>query len=87
MKFFFVYSVLISALGIALTVYDKAAAKRRLHRIPERALILIAALGSALPMFLTMEIIRHKTRHRLFMIGLPLIFIVQIVTAFLILNR
>lgn len=87
MKFFFVYSVLISALGIALTVYDKAAAKRRLHRIPESALILIAALGSALPMFLTMEIIRHKTRHRLFMIGLPLIFIVQIVTAFLILNR
>ncbi len=58
-------------LGAVLTVADKQQAKRRRWRIPERTLMTVGILGGALLMFLTMKCIRHKTRHRLFMWGLP----------------
>ncbi len=32
---------------------------------------MIGILGAALPMFITMQLIRHKTRHKKFMWGLP----------------
>ena len=71
---------LISLIGVILTVYDKIAAKKRPRsRIPEKTLLLVAALGGAVPMYLTMLLIRHKTQHKKFMIGLPVIILLQII--------
>ena len=73
---------LISLISVILTVYDKIAAKKRpRNRIPEKTLLLCGALGGALPMYLTMLLIRHKTRHKKFMIGLPVIIVLQIAAA------
>ncbi|MFR8011496.1 MAG: DUF1294 domain-containing protein [Clostridia bacterium] len=71
--------ILISLVGIAITVFDKLSAKRSGQRIPEFTLLLIAFLGAALPMYITMRLIHHKTRHKKFMIGLPIIFVLQII--------
>ncbi len=74
----------IAALSVILTVYDKIAAKRiPRHRVPEATLLLLAALGGSLPMYVTMQIIHHKTQHKKFMIGIPVILAVQIVLTIL----
>lgn len=67
-----------SLLAAAVTVYDKwAAVHRPRHRVPERQLWLIAALGGSVAMLVTMRLVRHKTGHRRFMIGLPLLIAAQ----------
>lgn len=73
--------VLISVLGVALTVYDKKIAGTGRRRIPESTLMLIGLFGAALPMYLTMKKIRHKTKHNKFMIGLPAEVLLHVVIA------
>ena len=70
----------ISALSVIATVYDKIAAKcLPRNRVPEATLLLLAALGGSLPMYIAMQIIHHKTQHKKFMIGIPVILAVQVV--------
>lgn len=73
--------VLISVLGVALTVYDKKIAGTGRRRIPESTLMLIGLFGAALTMYLTMKKIRHKTKHNKFMIGLPAEVLLHVVIA------
>lgn len=67
-----IYLALISLVAIIITAADKYAAKKGMWRIPEATLMLIGLLGGAIAMYVTMRTIRHKTRHKKFMIGLPL---------------
>jgi uncharacterized membrane protein YsdA (DUF1294 family) len=60
-------------------VYDKYAAKRKKARIPEKTLFLTALFGGSLAMYITMLVIRHKTKHKRFMVGLPVIALAQAV--------
>ena len=69
--------ICIAATGCVMTVYDKYAARHKKRRVPERTLLLTAALGGALLMFIVMQLIRHKTKHPKFMIGLPALFLLQ----------
>lgn len=71
-KLLVIYLVLTGLVAIIITVADKSAAKRGKWRVPEATLMLIGLFGGALPMFVTMKTIRHKTKHMKFMIGLPL---------------
>ena len=74
-----IYTILISSLAIIITNYDKSAAINHKWRISEYSLFIIAVMGGAAAMFVTMKIIRHKTKHNKFMIGLPLIVAVQLI--------
>lgn len=66
------------ALGIILTVYDKIAAKiAKRRRVPEAVLVTVGVCGGALPMYLVMQLIRHKTRKPKFAKGFPVIILVQ----------
>ncbi len=77
-KIVLLYFAVISAIGILLTVYDKIASKKlKKHRIAEKTLIFVAVLCGAVAEYITMKLIRHKTRHKKFMIGLPVIIILQ----------
>ena len=72
------YLAVISVVSVAVTVYDKWAAKHRTdRRIRERSLLAFSVLGGSAAMFVTMLIIRHKTKHPKFMIGIPVIMAVQ----------
>lgn len=66
-----------SLISVIITAHDKSAAKKGKWRVPEKVLFLFALLGGALAMYVTMKAIRHKTLHKRFMIGLPLIFLMQ----------
>ena len=46
--------------------------------------MLVSALGGSVTMYITMLIIRHKTRHIKFMLGIPVIIMIQLAAAFLI---
>ena len=77
-KVFYVYLVLISIITVILTVYDKIAAKKHAFRISEATLIFCGIFGGSVAELITMLIIRHKTRHIKFMLGLPVIILVQV---------
>ena len=72
------YLILISLLAVFLTIRDKRAARRQKWRAKERTLLLVSALGGSTAMLLTMWAIRHKTKHAKFMIGIPVILVLQI---------
>ena len=72
------YLTLISLTSVIVTIYDKWAAKHNpRHRTPEATLLWLSVFGGSVAMFATMQMIRHKTKHVKFMIGIPLILVLQ----------
>ncbi len=80
------YITVLSIISVIVTAHDKLSAERGGRRVPERTLLALSALGGSAVMLLMMCLIRHKTRHKKFMIGIPLIIILQ-VFALLYLNK
>lgn len=76
------YIALISLVAIIITIADKSKAKAHKYRIPEATLLIVSALGGSVAMFITMLIIRHKTKHVKFMLGIPVIMVFQAVLVF-----
>lgn len=72
------YFFIISVITVITSCYDKICAKKGKRRIPESTLLSLALFGGAVAEYLTMKVIRHKTRHKKFMIGLPVIIILQV---------
>ena len=72
-----VYLILINVFATIICIFDKLSARHGGRRISEKSLILISVLGGSIFMYFTMKIIRHKTKHNKFMIGLPLIILTQ----------
>ncbi|MBR2406904.1 MAG: DUF1294 domain-containing protein [Clostridia bacterium] len=68
----------ISVIAAVITIYDKVIAGSGRRRVPEQTLFLLALLGGAAAMYVTMLLIRHKTKHKRFMLGLPLIVAIQL---------
>ncbi len=77
MKIAFFYLLAVSFVSVAVCVYDKIAAKKGLRRIKESSLMSLSFLGGSAAMYITMRIIHHKTRHNKFMLGIPLMIILQ----------
>ena len=77
------YWILISFLSVIVTVSDKRRAKKHRRRVPESALPWLAALGGGPAMYAAMRIIRHKTLHKKFMVGIPVIILLELLAAFL----
>lgn len=73
-----IYLLAINLIGICIMGYDKLAAVKNLWRIPEKNLFLIAIIGGSIGCLLGMYTFRHKTLHTQFVIGMPVILIIQI---------
>ena len=71
------YLAVMTFAGFFSMGWDKLMAKKGRWRVPERTLLLIAALGGSLGSILGMEAFHHKTRHKKFSWGLPVIFLLQ----------
>jgi uncharacterized membrane protein YsdA (DUF1294 family) len=74
-----IYFLSINIIGAIINIIDKIKAKHHRWRISERVLWLVAIFGGATLSYITMKIIRHKTQHKQFMIGFPILSIIQIV--------
>lgn len=77
--FLLCYFVIISAISAIVTIIDKLKAARGAWRVPERTLLILAAIGGSAAMYITMLLIRHKTKHIKFMLGIPIIMLFQVI--------
>ena len=77
MKWLMYYLIVVNMLTWIIYGIDKWKAKRRAWRIPERTLLLLAAAGGCTGALAGMLMFRHKTRKLKFMIGVPVIFVVE----------
>ena len=73
----FVYLFLINLIGFLSMLIDKRRARKNGWRIRERTLFLLAILGGSIGSLSGMYVFRHKTRHWYFVLGMPLILILQ----------
>lgn len=78
MDIFLYYIAIINVLSFIVSFMDKRAAIRGRRRIPEKTLFIYAAVGGSIGLYLSMLFFRHKTRHLSFMLGIPLIILLQI---------
>lgn len=82
----FYYLIAVNVLSFVLMALDKSKARRGAWRIPEKVLFLSAVIGGSVGALLGMFAFRHKTKHLRFVLGLPVILLLQL-TAALLLTR
>lgn len=73
--------ILLAAMNIvAFIMYgiDKYKAKKSEWRIPESTLLWLAVLGGSVGALVGMKVWHHKTMHKKFYIGVPIILILQL---------
>ena len=78
------YVITINLIAFFLMGLDKWKARKRAWRIPEVTLFLFAIFGGSIGSILGMFLFHHKTRHWYFVIGMPVIPILQLAAAVLI---
>ena len=74
-----IYLIVINIIGIAVMGADKSKAKKGVWRIPEKTLFFVSMIGGSIGTWAGMYLFRHKTKHWYFVIGMPLILIIQII--------
>ena len=73
-----VYLLIVNVAAFATYGADKRRAKQGRWRVPEKTLFLLAIVGGSVGALLGMRVFHHKTLHRSFRIGVPVILILQI---------
>ena len=75
---FYYYLIAVNVLAFSLMGTDKYKAKHHRWRIPEKTLFLSAIIGGSAGAILGMYTFRHKTKHWYFVVGMPLILVIQL---------
>lgn len=73
-----IFLIVLNVVTFFLYGIDKLKAKRSKWRVPEATLLLFAVLGGSVGAWLGMKIWHHKTLHKKFKYGLPLIILIHI---------
>lgn len=71
------YLLIINLVAFVCYGVDKLMAKRNARRISELALLLLALLGGSVGAWLGMQVWRHKTKHAMFSVGVPVMLLLQ----------
>lgn len=79
-KLLIAYLVVLNLTGLFVMWSDKRRARKKQWRIPEKMLFLVSLLGGSAGTWGGMYLFHHKTKHWYFVIGMPLILVLQIVT-------
>ena len=72
------YLIVINVIAFLMYGMDKWKAKRGSWRISEATLLLMAVAGGSIGALLGMNVWHHKTMHKKFKYGLPLILLAQL---------
>ena len=84
MKNMVIYLLAVNFITFLLYGEDKSRARRHAWRIPEKTLILSAVIGGSAGAILGMRFFHHKTRKPKFVVGVPVILLVQIAAVWLV---
>lgn len=74
----FLFFLFLTWLGYYIMKVDKSYAQNDKRRVPENTLLLISIVGGSLGMHIGMYKFKHKTLHKKFTIGVPLIMLIQL---------
>ncbi|MFG6148314.1 DUF1294 domain-containing protein [Halobacillus sp. B23F22_1] len=74
-----IYLTTLNVLSFILMGFDKRQAVKSSRRISEKNLWLVAWIGGAAGSYSGMEIFRHKTKHRSFKAGMPVLTAIQVI--------
>lgn len=69
----FIYLIIINLFNFLLCIIDKYLACHKKNRIKETTLFLISTAGGCLGFLIGMYLVRHKTKKKRFVIGIPII--------------
>ena len=72
------YLLAINALSFSLYGIDKYKAKKNQWRISEATLLMMAVIGGSIGAWAGMRLWHHKTMHKKFKYGIPIIIIMQV---------
>lgn len=75
------YLLIINAVAFIVYGIDKLKARKDRWRISEATLLLLALVGGSIGSWLGMKVWHHKTMHRKFQYGLPVILLLQLAIA------
>lgn len=75
------FLLFINVYGFLIMGLDKRKARKNAWRTPEKTFFITALLGGSIGVWLGMQCFRHKTQHKTFNIGIPLIFLMQVAGA------
>ena len=78
MKYLLVYLLAFNVVAFVAYAKDKSAAIHGAWRIPEKTLILLAAIGGSVGALLGMIVCRHKIRKPKFAVGVPLCLVLHL---------
>ena len=73
-----IYLIIINLAAFLAMFIDKKKAENNKWRIKESTLLVLALLGGSIGEFIGMYVFRHKTKKPKFVIGIPVIIILQI---------
>ena len=74
----FIYLEAVNLLALAAFGLDKRRARVHRERIPEAVLMALVAVGGGVGALAGMILFHHKTRKKLFSVGVPVILVCQI---------
>lgn len=81
------YLITVNIVSFILYGVDKYKAKRGKWRISEATLLAMAIIGGSIGAWTGMKVWHHKTMHKKFTIGVPLVFALQVALAIYFLIR
>ena len=81
---YILYLIAFNTASFIMMGIDKNAAIKGNYRIPERTLMALAAFGGSLGAITGMLVFRHKTKHKKFVIGVPLLMVFSAAIAYVV---
>lgn len=87
MEALYYYIILINIVTFIAYLADKIFAIKGMWRIPEKTLLGLAAIGGSLGAIFGIWGVRHKTKHRNFTIGVPVMFVIHLIILVLVLRE
>jgi uncharacterized membrane protein YsdA (DUF1294 family) len=83
MEYLIAYIFIINIISFLVMYYDKSRSIKHKWRIPESRLFLFAGILGSLGIWSGMYFFRHKTKHRRFVFGVPIILIIQLIILYM----
>lgn len=78
--------IIINLIAFVVSGIDKYKAKHKKWRISEKTLFILGIVGGCPGLYISFFLFKHKTKHLKFMVGIPAIFVIQVLAFYLLIK-